>query len=105
MEANQLPHPRKGKCVSVVLITLTKESTNNKYNIIYCLFNARPLGGTTTPLKTSKRIKVSALCNQCSCYAEIPENSENKPWGLCFSKAVFEGLIYGGKFAFQNQLG
>ena len=71
MEANQLPHPRKGNCVSVVLITLFKESTNNKYNIIYCLFNARPLGGTTTPLKTSKRIKVSALCNQCSCYAEI----------------------------------
>ena len=67
MEANQLPHQRKGNCVSVVLITLTKESTNNKYNIIYCLFNARPLGGTTTPLKTSKRIKVSALCNQCSC--------------------------------------
>ena len=29
------------------------------------------MGGTTTPLKTSKRIKVSALCNQCSCYAEI----------------------------------
>ena len=61
MEANQLPHPRKGNCVFAVLITLTKEITNNKYNIIYCLFNARPLGGTTTPLKTSKRIKVSQL--------------------------------------------
>ena len=47
--------------------------------------------------------------------------SENKPWGLCFSKAIFEGLIfggayvrrglcseglmYGGKFAFKNRLG
>ena len=30
---------------------------------------------------------------------------ENKPWGLYFSKALFEGLIYGGKFAFENQLG
>ena len=32
-------------------------------------------------------------------------NSENKPRGLYFSKALFEGLIYGGKFAFQNRLG
>ena len=24
------------------------------------------------------------------------KNSENKPWGLYFSKALFEGLIFGG---------
>ena len=46
----------------------------------------------------------------------VPKNSENKPGGLYFSKALFEGLIfggglysegliYGGKFAFQNRLG
>ena len=35
----------------------------------------------------------------------LPYNSENKPWGLYFSKALFEGLIYGGKVAFQNRLG
>ena len=34
-----------------------------------------------------------------------PKNSENKPRGLYFSKALFEGLMYGGKFAFQNRLG
>ena len=45
---------------------------------------------------------------------KVPQNSENKPRGLCFSKALFGGLIfggayiwrgrpskYGGKFAFQ----
>ena len=32
-------------------------------------------------------------------------NSENKPRGLYLSKALFEGLIYRGKFAFQNRLG
>ena len=36
--------------------------------------------------------------------------SENKPWGLYFSKALLrglflEGLIYGGIFAFQNRPG
>ena len=33
------------------------------------------------------------------------KNSENKPRGLYFSKALFGGLFYGGKFAFQNLLG
>ena len=28
----------------------------------------------------------------------IPENSENKPRGLYFSKALFEGLIFGGAY-------
>ena len=43
---------------------------------------------------------------------KVPQISENKPRGLCFSKALFalgglflEGLIYGEKFAFQNRLG
>jgi len=31
--------------------------------------------------------------------------SENKPRGLCFSKALYGGLICGGKFALLNQLG
>ena len=35
----------------------------------------------------------------------IPQNSENKRRGLYFSKALFEGLIYGGNLAFQNRLG
>ena len=35
----------------------------------------------------------------------IPLNFENKPRGLYFSKALFEGLMYGGKFAFKNRLG
>ena len=29
---------------------------------------------------------------------KVPQNSENKPWGLCFSKALFEGLIFGGAY-------
>ena len=29
---------------------------------------------------------------------EIPQNSENKPQGLYFSKALFEGLIFGGAY-------
>ena len=29
---------------------------------------------------------------------EIPWNSENKPGGLYFSKALFEGLIFGGAY-------
>ena len=28
----------------------------------------------------------------------IPSNSENKPQGLHFSKALFEGLIFGGAY-------
>ena len=46
----------------------------------------------------------------------IPKNSKNKPQGLYFSKALFEGLIFGGayirrglcmegKFVFQDRLG
>ena len=51
----------------------------------------------------------------CRTINKVPQNSENKPRGLYFSKAPFEGLIfggaysgelmYGGKFAFQNRLG
>ena len=37
------------------------------------------------------------------CTNSILSNSENEPRGLYFSKALFEGLIYGGKFVFQNQ--
>ena len=29
---------------------------------------------------------------------ELPQNSENKPRGLYFSKALFEGLIFGGAY-------
>ena len=29
---------------------------------------------------------------------DIPKNSENKPQGLYFSKALFEGLVFGGAF-------
>ena len=42
---------------------------------------------------------------------DLLQNSENEPRGLHFSKALFEGLIFGGakvyegKFAFQNRLG
>ena len=28
----------------------------------------------------------------------IPQNPENKPQGLCFSKALFERLIFGGAY-------
>ena len=28
----------------------------------------------------------------------VPKNSENKPGGLYFSKALFEGLIFGGVY-------
>ena len=35
----------------------------------------------------------------------LPQNSENKLQGLYFSKAFFEVLTFGGKFAFQNRLG
>ena len=29
---------------------------------------------------------------------KLPQNSENKPRGLYFSKALFEGLIFGGAY-------
>ena len=29
---------------------------------------------------------------------EVLQNFENKPWGLYFSKALFEGLIFGGAY-------
>ena len=29
-------------------------------------------------------------------FINIPQNSENKPWGLYFLKVLFEGLIFGG---------
>ena len=29
---------------------------------------------------------------------KLPQNSENKPQGLYFSKALFEGLIFGGAY-------
>ena len=32
----------------------------------------------------------------------IPWNSENKPWGLYFSKALFEGLIFGGAYLWRE---
>ena len=37
-------------------------------------------------------------------HAPIPLN-ENKPRDFYFPKALFEGLIYGGKFVSQNRLG
>ena len=47
------------------------------------------------------------------CIYRYGKNSEISPRGLFFSKALFEGLIFGGegayiyreRFAFQNQLG
>ena len=30
--------------------------------------------------------------------SRLPSNSENKPKGLYFSKALFKGLIYGGAY-------
>ena len=38
------------------------------------------------------------LRNADSLKTNIPYNSENKPWGLYFSKAFFEGLIFGGAY-------
>ena len=34
----------------------------------------------------------------------VPENSENMPWGLYmyFSKALFEGLIFGGAYLWRE---
>ena len=29
-------------------------------------------------------------------------NSESKPWGLYFSKAIFEGLIFGGAYVWRG---
>ena len=34
----------------------------------------------------------------CSSRVNIQHNSENKPRGLYFAKALFEGLIFGGAF-------
>ena len=35
---------------------------------------------------------------------KIPQNSENKPRGLYFSKAFFEGLIFGGAVSTEGNL-
>ena len=39
-------------------------------------------------IKYGKRFRVNT----------VAQNSENKPWGLYFSKALFEGLIFGGAY-------
>ena len=39
------------------------------------------------------------ILTKISCFsAKIPWNSGNKPQGLCFSRALFERLIFGGAF-------
>ena len=51
------------------------------------------------------------ISRRLPCFSKIPYNPENKLRGLYFSKALFEGLIYGGAYirlilyAFQNWLG
>ena len=45
------------------------------------------------------------VVNLSEALAKVPQNSENEPRGLYFSKALFEGLMFGGKFASQNRLG
>ena len=46
----------------------------------------------------SSLAKATVDCNTCKYYAQYRKNSENKPRGLYFSKALFELLIFGGAF-------
>ena len=46
----------------------------------------------------SSLAKATVDCNTCKYYTQYRKNSENKPRGLYFSKASFEGLIFGGAF-------
>ena len=46
----------------------------------------------------------SWICH-CKRYCKIKNKKIFKPWGLYCSKALFKGLIYGGKFAFEIRLG
>ena len=41
---------------------------------------------------------LSVFCRSNEIQVEIPQNSENKPQGLYFLKALFEGLIFGGAY-------
>ena len=46
----------------------------------------------------SSLAKATVDCNTSKYYAQYRKNSEKKPRGLHFSKASFEGLIFGGDF-------
>ena len=41
---------------------------------------------------------VYSLTRNIEIFEEMPYNFENKPRGLYFSKALFEGLIFGGAY-------
>ena len=66
----------------------------------------KPLGtiildsSKVSQLTKSETLSMSDHSNKTSlCLSEnIPQNSKNKPLGLYFSKALFEGLILGGAY-------
>ena len=68
----------------------------------YCQFSKNRFPAANLALSEKKGLSLSEEQNSMQGWS----NSKNKPRGLYFSKALFEGLIikYGGKFASQNRL-
>ena len=66
----------------------------------HCLHHSNENVTTIIPLFcNTENNGLQSVCSQsavCILYCPNTENSENKPRGLYFSKALFEGLIFGG---------
>ena len=84
------------------IISVKKSMHETRYR---CEAENSESGGS--PLVHDIQLNVEGKCmalGPSQSHALIPLN-ENKPHSFYFPKAVFEGLIYGGKFVSQNRLG
>ena len=53
-------------------------------------------------MRNQKNLHFRKLKIPSTIFGKIPKNSENKPWGLYFSKAIFEELILGGAYIYSE---
>ena len=84
------------------IISVKKSMHETRYR---CEAENSESGGS--PLVHDTQLNVEGKCmalGPSQSHALIPLN-ENKPHSFYFPKALFEGLIYGGKFVSQNRLG
>ena len=60
--------------------------------------DAPAYGGHKMEVGTEWSMKIISRCCIVLQIGIVPQNSENKPRGLYFSKALFGGLIFGGAY-------
>ena len=86
--------------VNLMNITLVSTKCRLQTAADHCLHHANENVTTIIPLFcNTENNGLQSVCSQsavCILYCPNTENSENKPRGLYFSKALFEGLIFGG---------